>query len=168
MTATQADPVPLRALRALPDALLAAVFLWVWLDPVGWRHTLLAQGMLIIIFEFLLILSSIALLPIVFSYTEPRRQRLQWSIGLSLFYTLFVALAAWLFFLPLPQLGLTQSASHYGLPRLEPHRPQLVSGFVVMYFGLLALAKLRAWDVPGAEPGPHPGGFPDGNGRPGP
>lgn len=197
-----ADGIPTRLVKALPDAITAAVFMWVWLDPSDWRRNLVAQGILILLLEFILIHSGAFFAHALSAPDMARAKRAKILLGLGAFYCLFVGAWAWQFkawwpllfflwllgtklvpvltnrreaeealwraiglvsastlffllavpaalFLPLPELGLTRHGRHYGVPGSgawvsEPHTAIAAA---VIYFGLLALAKLLAWDT---------------------
>ena len=191
-----------RLAKALPDMITAGVFFWVWLDPTEWRRELVAQGLMIMLLEFILIHSSGFIGPAVFAHEAPAGKRIKWVAGFGLFYTLFVAAWAWQFqswwplvfflwllgsklvdilmdrripeemrrrqmgmvglsvlfyllsvfatlFLPFPELGLTRHGHYYGVPGSGEwvSHPHIVVSALVLYFCLLALAKLLAWDV---------------------
>lgn len=189
--------------KALPDMITAVVFFWVWLDPTDWRRELVAQGLMIMLLEFILIHSSGFIGPAVLTHEVPAGKRLKWVAGFGLFYTMFVAVWAWQFqswwalvfflwllgsklvdilmgrrvpeelrrrqmgmvaasvlfyllsvfatlFLPFPRLGLTRHGHYYGVPGDSGEwvrHPHVVIGALVIYFCLLALAKLCAWDI---------------------
>lgn len=191
-----------RFCRALPDIITAGVFLWVWLDPTEWRRELVAQGLMIMLVEFILIHSSGFIGPAVFANEAPVGKRIKWVAGFGLFYTMFVAVWAWQFqswwalvfflwllgsklvdilmdrcvpeemrqrqvgmvaasvlfyllsvfatlFLPFPKFGLTRHGHYYGVPGSGEwvSHPHIVIAALVIYFCLLALAKLCAWDI---------------------
>lgn len=196
------EPVSERLVKALPDAVTTGVFFWVWLDPTDWRKELVAQGLLIMLVEFILIHSGGFFGAIVFDSNEDRGRRIKMVLGLGAFYLLFMAVWSrefsslwpllfflWLLgaklvdlllgrrtpdelrqrqmgmvgmstrfyllcvfatlFLPIPRLGLTHHGHYYGMPgggEWVSH-PHVVIAALVGYFGLLALAKFRAWDV---------------------
>lgn len=191
-----------RFAKALTDMMTAGVFFWVWLDPTEWRRELVAQGLMIMLLEFILIHSSGFIGPAVFVHEVPTGKRIKWVAGFGLFYTMFVAAWAWQFqswwplvfflwllgsklvdvlmgrrvpqemrlrqmgmvaasvlfyllsvfatlFLPFPKLGLTRHGHYYGVPGNGEwvSHPHIVIGALVIYFFLLAVAKLCAWDV---------------------
>ena len=196
------EPVGQRLVKAIPDAVTAGVFFWVWLDPTGWRRELVTQGLLIMLVEFILIHSGGFFGAIVFNPNESRGRRIKMLLGLGAFYCMFVGawsvqFSSWwplLFFLwllgakivdlmfsrrtpdelrqrqmgmvgmstlfyllcvfatlflPLPKLGLTHHGHYYGVPgggEWVDH-PHVVISALVGYFGLLACAKLLAWDA---------------------
>ena len=86
-----------RFCKALPDMITVGVFLWIWLDPIEWRRELVAQGLMIMLLEFLLIHSSGFIGPVVFANDVPIGRRIKWVAGFGLFYTMFVAAWAWQF-----------------------------------------------------------------------
>jgi len=198
----EADGFPTRLVRALPDAATAAVFMWVWLDPSDWRRNLVAQGILILLLEFILIHSGAFFGHALSAPDMARGKRLKILLGLGLLYSIFVGAWAWQFkawwpllfflwllgsklvpvlanrnepdearwraiglvaastiffllavpaalFLPLPELGLTRHGRHYGVPGSGAwvSQPHTAIAAAVIYFGLLALAKLLAWDT---------------------
>jgi hypothetical protein len=82
--------MPARLLAALPDAVTAAVFLWVWTSPVGWREPMVAALVLVVLVELPLLFASI-----VFSHTmaeeaASERGRLLKLLGWGLFFGLFL------------------------------------------------------------------------------
>lgn len=196
------EPLGLRILKVFPDAITAAVFLWVWIDPSGWRTHLVAQGLLIMLTEFILIHSAGFLGPVVFSREEAPRKRIRIAMQICLFYSLFVGVWAWQFnswwtlafflwlmgaklmdilvdrqvpehirlrqhgmiaasavfylacvfatlFLPLPELGLMHHGHFYGVPGSGAwvSHPHIVISAAFLYFTLLSLTKLLAWDL---------------------
>lgn len=204
------EPAGERLLKALPDAVTAGVFFWVWLDPTGWRKELVAQGLLIMLVEFILIHSGGFFGAIVLNPKEERGRRIKMLLGLGIFYSMFVAVWSWQFsswwpllfffwlvgaklvnlllgrrtpdelqqrqmgivgmsvafyllcvvatlFLPLPKLGLTHHGHYYGMPSSGEwvSHPHIVISALVGYFGLLAWAKFRAWDVAFARQAKH-------------
>ena len=82
---------------ALPDLITAGLFLWVWIDPTGWRREMVSQGMLVMLVEFILIHSSPFLGSAVMAYDQPLSRRLSRIGGLGLFYLIFVGTWAWIF-----------------------------------------------------------------------
>lgn len=86
-----------RVAKALPDAVTAAVFLWVWLDPSGWRRELVAQGILTMLLEFILIHSGAFFGAAMLSPDIARGKRIRLLLGLGVFYSLFVGAWAWQF-----------------------------------------------------------------------
>lgn len=196
------EPVTERLVKALPDAVTAGVFFWVWLDPTGWRRELVTQGLLIMLLEFILIHSGGFFGAIVLNPKEDRSRRIKMMLGLGVFYSVFVATWSWQFsswwpmlfflwllgaklvdlllgrrtpdelrqrqmgmvgmsttfyllcvfatlFLPVPKLGLIHHGHYYGMPgggEWVSH-PYVVIGSLVGYFGLLACAKILAWDA---------------------
>jgi hypothetical protein len=201
-TAMNPGSLPLRLMRALPDGMTACVFFWVWMDPSGWRRQLVAQGILILLLEFILIHSGAFLGSALFEPGMARSKRLQVLLGMGAFYSLFVAVWSWQFqsawpllffgwllgaklltvllnhrqpetarwrqqgllgasalyfllcvpgalFLPLPRLGLTHHGHYYGVPGSGEwvSQPHTAIAAAVLYFGLLALTKLLAWDL---------------------
>jgi hypothetical protein len=93
----QAGPIASRIAAALPDVITAGVFMWVWLDPSDWRRELVAQGMLVMLVEFILIHSSPFLGSAVMAYDLPLSKRLYRLGGMGIFYLLFVGGWAWTF-----------------------------------------------------------------------
>lgn len=215
MPATElaADGFPQRLAKALPDVLTAAVFMWVWIDPSGWRRQLVAQGILIMLLEFILIHSSAFFGSALLSPDMARGKRIKVLLGLGAFYAMFIGAWAWQFrtwwpllifawllaaklaplifnrrvpreslwrqqglvaastlfflaavpaglFLPLPELGLNRHGRHYGVPGSGAwvSNPHTAIAAAVIYFGLLALAKLLAWDTAFARNARRQGG----------
>jgi hypothetical protein len=54
-------PVERRLGSAIPDLLMAALFLWCWLNPTAWRPTLAAELGLLMLMEFFVVHASIFL-----------------------------------------------------------------------------------------------------------
>ena len=50
--------LPRRLAAAAPDAALAGLYLWCWIEPLAWRKTLVAELMLVMLVEFLVIHSG--------------------------------------------------------------------------------------------------------------
>lgn len=92
-----AESWPRRMVKALPDLIMAGIFLWVWLDPSGWRRQLVAQGLLIMLLEFILIHSSAFFGMALFAPGWTRGKRLRLLLGLGVFYGLFVTVWSWQF-----------------------------------------------------------------------
>jgi hypothetical protein len=84
-------PVSRRMLYALPDAITAGVFLYAWLAPLAWRKTLVAELMLVMLIEFILIHSAPFLGGIVLASEQDRKMRLQALAGFAAMYGLFIA-----------------------------------------------------------------------------
>jgi len=79
----------------------------------------------------------------------PEEMRLR-QMGLLAASVLFYLLSVFAtLFLPFPKLGLTRHGHYYGVPGSGEwvSHPHIVISALVIYFCLLALAKLRAWDV---------------------
>lgn len=91
------EPVAERLFKALPDLITAGMFFWVWLDPTGWRREFVAQGLLIMLVEFILIHSGGFFGAIVLNPDVNRGRRLKMALGLGAFYALFVAVWSWQF-----------------------------------------------------------------------
>lgn len=93
------DPSALtpRIASALPDVVSAGLFLWVWIDPSAWRHDLVAQLMLVMLLEFILVHSAPFLGGAVMAHDQPRWTRIRVVLGLGSIYLLFVGAWAWMF-----------------------------------------------------------------------
>jgi hypothetical protein len=90
-------PLGERLLHAAPDWATSALFLWAWLMPEAWHKTLVADLMLAMLVEFILIHSAPFLGSIVLADAQPARQRLRAFAGMTLFYLLFIGAFAWSF-----------------------------------------------------------------------
>ena len=96
-TARAASPVWSRGLLAAHDAITASVFLWLWIAPLSLGPDGVAQAMLVMLVEFILIHASAFLGGIAFSTTRSRASRLRSLALVALAYLLFVAAWAWVF-----------------------------------------------------------------------
>lgn len=87
-------PIPLsffqRLVHALPDAITASLFLYAWLAPLRWRENLVAELMLVMLVEFILIHSAPFLGSIVLASDQALRDRLKAFAGFTIFYSLFI------------------------------------------------------------------------------
>ncbi len=86
----QSLPLPRRIAHAVPDAVTAGIFLYAWWAPFAWRKTLVAELMLVMLIEFILVhaapfLGSIALAP-----NLSTRERVKTFALFTFFYSLFV------------------------------------------------------------------------------
>jgi hypothetical protein len=82
----------LRGLTATaPDATLAGVYLWCWINPLAWRKTLVAELMLVMLVEFLVIHSGpfLGILVMGEDSSVSRATRLKMLLGLGAVYLLF-------------------------------------------------------------------------------
>jgi len=78
---------------AAPDAALAGLYLWCWIDPLAWRKTLVAELMLVMLVEFLVIHSGpfLGILVMGEDAGVGRKTRLKMLLGLGAVYLLFAA-----------------------------------------------------------------------------
>ncbi|MEQ8233209.1 MAG: hypothetical protein RLW61_02160 [Gammaproteobacteria bacterium] len=90
-------PALQRAANAAPDWATAAVFLWAWIAPQAWRETLVAELMLVMLVEFILIHSAPFLGGLVLATSMPLPARLKAFGGFTVFYGLFIGAFAWSF-----------------------------------------------------------------------
>lgn len=76
---------------AAPDLVLAGVFLWCWIQPLAWRKTLVAELMLVMLVEFLVVHSGPFLGVLVMGEDSgtSRATRLKMLLGLGAVYLLF-------------------------------------------------------------------------------
>ena len=79
-----------RLANALPDAITAGIFLYAWISPLAWRKTLVAELMLVMLVEFILIHSAPFLGNIMLATGMPVKQRLRAFAGFTLLYGLFI------------------------------------------------------------------------------
>lgn len=86
----QSLPFFQRLAHALPDAITAGVFLYAWIAPQAWRDTLVAELMLVMLVEFILIHSAPFLGSVVLASDAALRNRLAALAGLTAFYGLFI------------------------------------------------------------------------------
>lgn len=96
-TARAALPVWSRGLRATPDAITASVFLWLWIAPLSLGPDGVAQAMLVMLVEFILIHASAFLGNVAFSDTRSHAAKIKALLLIGLAYLLFVAAWAWSF-----------------------------------------------------------------------
>jgi hypothetical protein len=89
---TRLQPLPFlqRLTHAFPDAITAGIFLYAWIAPLHWRKTLVADLMLVMLVEFILIHSAPFLGSVVMASGEALRKRLKAFAGLSILYSLFI------------------------------------------------------------------------------
>jgi len=83
--------LPRRLAAAAPDAALAGLYLWCWIDPLAWRKTLVAELMLVMLVEFLVIHSGpfLGILVMGEDSGTSRATRLKMLFGLGAVYLLF-------------------------------------------------------------------------------
>lgn len=79
-----------RLSNALPDAMTAGIFLYAWIAPVHWRKTLVAELVLVMVVEFILIHSAVFLGTVVLAPDKALKSRLLAFAGLTAFYSLFI------------------------------------------------------------------------------
>lgn len=89
---TRPQPLPFfqRFVHALPDAITAGIFLYAWLAPQRWRETLVAELMLVMLVEFILIHSAPFLGNIVLASGQALKDRLKAFAGFTVLYSLFI------------------------------------------------------------------------------
>lgn len=112
---------------AAPDLVLAGTFLWCWIDPLAWRPTLVAELMLVMLVEFLVVHSGpfLGILVMGDDSGTSRATRLKMLLGLGAVYLLFaggmsaafetwgpVLLFAWLIGAKLVAILLGRSPEH--------------------------------------------------------
>ena len=80
-----------RLAAAAPDATLAGIYLWCWINPLGWRKTLVAELMLVMLVEFLVVHSGpfLGVLVMGDDSSVSRATRLKMLLGLGAVYLLF-------------------------------------------------------------------------------
>lgn len=80
-----------RLAAAAPDGLLAGLYLWCWIEPLAWRKTLVAELMLVMLVEFLVVHSGpfFGMLVTGDAVTTERATRLKILLGLGVIYLLF-------------------------------------------------------------------------------
>lgn len=90
-----ARPQPLsfsqRLAHALPDAITAGIFLYAWLAPLAWRENLVAELLLVMLVEFILIHSAPFLGSIVLAPDMALKIRIKAFAGFTVLYSLFIA-----------------------------------------------------------------------------
>jgi hypothetical protein len=79
-----------RLANALPDAITAGIFLYAWIAPLAWRQTLVAELMLVMLVEFILIHAAPFLGNIMLASGMPVKHRLRVFAGFTLLYGLFI------------------------------------------------------------------------------
>jgi hypothetical protein len=79
-----------RLANALPDAITAGIFLYAWIAPLRWRETLVAELMLVMLVEFILIHSAPFLGNIVLASDDALKKRLVAFAGFATLYSLFI------------------------------------------------------------------------------
>ncbi|MCP5144218.1 MAG: hypothetical protein H6978_05290 [Gammaproteobacteria bacterium] len=90
-SATQARlPLLQRLLHAAPDVITAGVFLVTWITPRHWRDGMVAELMLVMLVEFILIHSAPFLGSVVMASEMSLGKRLATLAGFALFYSLFI------------------------------------------------------------------------------
>jgi hypothetical protein len=191
--------LPQRLAAAFPDLLTGALFAWCWVQPTAWRRTLVAELMMLMLVEFLVVHSGPFIGGALYATGYSRAKRTAVVLGFGAFYMLFAAgfaysmgswlpilIFAWLIaaklaslwfgaeedavqqgravfywgasavyyvlvvfvtlLLPVPKLGIRGSAASYGgsggSGEWEQH-PETVLAAGLLYFGLLAITKLR-------------------------
>lgn len=80
-----------RIATAAPDLALAGVYLWCWIEPLAWRKTLVADLMLVMLVEFLVVHSGpfLGVLVMGDDSSVSRATRLKMLLGLGAVYLLF-------------------------------------------------------------------------------
>lgn len=86
-------PLASRLLATVPDAVTASVFAWLWIEPLYFGKHAVANGMLIMLVEFILLHASIFLGNTAFAVGVSRRRKTRAILGFGLFYLLFIV--AW-------------------------------------------------------------------------
>jgi hypothetical protein len=68
----------------------ASIFLYAWMTPLSWRDTLVAELMLVMLIEFILIHSAPFLGSIVLASGQALKDRLKVFAGFTIMYSLFI------------------------------------------------------------------------------
>lgn len=84
-------PWPQRLIAALPDAVTAGFFLTVWLAPMVPGEAAVANSMLAMLVEFIIVYSTGIMAVFVLTGTIPKNKRLLGIAGFTLFYLVFIA-----------------------------------------------------------------------------
>ncbi|MEZ5465464.1 MAG: hypothetical protein R3F22_09645 [Lysobacteraceae bacterium] len=77
----------------MPDAVSAAFFLSLWIKPLYFDQRAVANGMLVMLVEFILLHASVFLGTAAFAPDKPRGDKLKAIAGFGAFYLIFIA--AW-------------------------------------------------------------------------
>lgn len=88
--AVQLLPLSQRIAGAFPDSVTAGIFLYAWIAPIAWRKTLVADLMLVMLVEFILIHSAPFLGSIILASGKSEKKRFQAFAGFTFFYSLFI------------------------------------------------------------------------------
>lgn len=83
-------PVSERLLAAAPDAITAAVFVVLWLQPMALGESGVRNAVLIMLVEFILVHASGFLGAVVLAERVPRRSRVLGLVGFAVVYSLFI------------------------------------------------------------------------------
>lgn len=90
-------PLPSRLLAALPDAVTAAFFLVLWVQPSVFGAGALRTGLLIMLVEFILLHASAMIGGSVLGRTPGTRLPWKLLLGFAAMYLVFIAAYAWAF-----------------------------------------------------------------------
>jgi hypothetical protein len=134
MTATAGPGAPARPLlawvrfgAALPNLVTAAMFLWVWISPAGWREPLVPAMVLIVVLELLMLFATILFSQLTLGRNLSGRRRVLSFLGWGAFLAIFIigpswqfnsawpaVTLGWLMFSHLLSVWTERGLSHYG------------------------------------------------------
>jgi hypothetical protein len=77
-------------LNAFPDLMMAALFFITWISPLALEERMVSYLVLVLLMEFIVIHSA-GFMAMAMTSSKPALQRVGATIGLGLFYTLFVS-----------------------------------------------------------------------------
>lgn len=154
----QSFPLFQRLIHSLPDAVTAGIFLYAWIAPFHWRETLVAELLLVMVVEFILIHSAPFLGSIVLASTATLQTRLMLFAGLTTFYGLFISAYAYAFesWMPVIAFAWLISAKLVSIAsdrQHNNHQKLRMRGYWAASFGYYLLAVFATALIPFPELG---------------
>jgi hypothetical protein len=154
-TRTQPLPFVQRLVTALPDVMASGIFLYAWIAPLHWRETRVADLMLVMLMEFVLVNSAPFIGGVVMSSGVPSVKRYRALAGFAAFYGLFIGSCALTFRVWWPVMALAwlfaaKLASMFVGRQQSEREKQRMTGYwgVSVGFFLLALSVTLFLPVP--------------------
>ena len=151
------QPLPLvqRLVAALPDFVTSGIFLYAWVAPLHWRETLVADLMLVVLMEFVLINSAPFIGGVVLSSNVTPVKRYKVLAGFAAFYGLFIGSCALTFKVWWPVMAFAwlfaaKLASMFVGGQQSGREKQCITGYwsVSVGFFLLALSVTLLLPLP--------------------
>lgn len=86
-----------RGLAALPDALTASTFAWLWVSPTSFGRGAIGTALAVMLVEFITVHATAFLMGLAYSRTATRTRRVLGILGLSSFYLVFILAFCFIF-----------------------------------------------------------------------